>query len=412
MQELDPRSQAGFSLLSTLIMAGVLGVVTSGIYQLMNYRMDLLKTTRMHQRMDLFESKLKNTARSLGAMNVSAQRNAGSRLALCLNTGNCQANGIRERLVLYDARGQRVSGLFDLNGRACGDNCPIEVQTEVEIFCNEGTSSCPQPSEIKTYYEIRRANANYFKGRDFPPVLGTASLATFVCPDGEYIRGITLEGRMLCGPAELSPLDVACKAGTAAVGVDSKGFLKCVEIVDYCQVPIAFSLVLDTSSSMKKNDKVTIAKQALNNFIGFLDAKRDRGAFVSFNKGATLRTGLTGNYQNIKTAIDGEQAKLGTNMGAGLQIGAQALENAQASEKKLMIFVSDGRNTRGQDPVREAAKIKEQGVRIFTVGFSEKADRETLRRVASSPADYYDATQLNQLKGALEQIVSLTCRKP
>jgi hypothetical protein len=411
MQELDPRSQAGFSLLSTLIVAGILGVVTSGVYQLMNYRMDLLKITRMHQRMDLFESKLANTARSLGAMNVSAQQNAGSRLAQCLTAGNCQALGVRERVVLHDARGQRVSGLFDLNGRPCTDKCPIEVQTDIELFCAEGTS-CAQPSEVKTYYNIRRADPGFFKGRDFPPVQGTASLATFVCPEGEYVRGITLEGKMLCSPAELAVNDISCKPGTAAVGVDSKGFLKCAEVVDYCSVPIAFTLVLDASGSMKRNDKGTIAKQALNNFIDFMDSKRDRTAFASFSRDATLQAELTGNYQNVRSAIGREELKSSTNMGAGLKAGAQALNSALPTEKKTMIFVSDGRNTRGEDPVREAALIKEQGIRIFTVGFSENADRETLRRIASSPSDYFDAMQLNQLKAALEQISSITCRKP
>ncbi|HYX37739.1 MAG TPA: vWA domain-containing protein [Oligoflexus sp.] len=410
--ELHPRSQSGFSLISTLLVAGAMAVVSSGIYQIMNYRMDSLKITRMHQRMDLFEAKLTNTARSLGAMNLSAQRNPGSRLNLCFGSGNCQPTAVGEKLVLYDARGQRVSGLLDLNGRPCAENCPIDVQTDVQLFCGGGASSCSTPSEVKTKFQIRRASTDFFKGRDFPPVQGTASLATFVCPDGEYVSGMTAEGQILCAPAELSAFDASCKPGTAAVGMDSEGFLKCAEIVDYCQVPIAFTLVLDTSASMKSNDKVTIAKQALNNFINFLNANRDRGAFASVNVSSTLRESLTGDYQKIKTAISGEQARAGTNMAAGLQTGAQALASAQPAEKKLMIFVSDGRNTRGDDPVEAAAKVKAQGIRIFTVGFSAKADRKTLRRIASSPLDYYDATQLNQLKAALEDIASVTCRKP
>lgn len=402
-------SQQGFSLLSLMMLFGIIGIISLGTYQVFDQQLDVLRVVRMQQRLELLHKKVINAARSYGAMRMSAVQNPNSSLARCFAARECHALPSFEALTMVDAVRQPVSGSYDLNGQLCSGRCPIELVTEVKLVCGDGSTKCALPSEVQTRYTIRRANAELFKGRDFPPVVGIESLSTFACPAGQYIRAITGDGQLICDEAFISSGDNRCPAKTAAVGIDGAGFLKCREVVDYCPNSLGLATVLDTSASMKADFGIDAAKAGLSEFVERLRANQDQGSFVSFNSEANLRQGLTGDIPALARAIRREQASASTDMVAGLLKAGETLADYKAGPK-VMIFVSDGFHNGPGDPVAAAANLKAQGIRILTVGFSRRADTRMLQRVASSPQDFYNAAEIGNLTRVLAALRDLTCR--
>ncbi len=401
--------EAGFSLLAVLIMSGVVGLIATATYQLLDHELDLIKIVRMHQRMDLLEKKIVNAGHSYGAMRRTAELNPGTRLAACFAGPLCQSQTSFEPLTLADALGQTLSGSYDLTGRACQGECPILIEVESRIQCADGAITCVQASEVQTRYAIKRSSARFFKGRDFKEVKGTASLSTFACGHDQYVRSITADGQILCDKAFASVNATSCPAGTAAFGLDSEGFIKCLEIFDYCRSPIGMATVLDTSASMRAGGTMGRAKTELAAFVNALRRNQDQSSFVVFNSRATIRNPLTSDIAAILTSIRAETPRSMTDMVSGIVSGAQTL-SAYAGGKKVMVFVSDGFHNGTGDPIAAAETIKSQGIRLLTVGLSARADARILQMMASSPQDYFDATNTGNLKKMFDEIKSVTCR--
>ncbi len=99
----------------------------------------------------------------------------------------------------------------------------------------------------------------------------------------------------------------------------------------------------------------------------------------------------------------------------------------------VLIFISDGvpetdeeSRTCGQsrcfatkqDPTEVAKRIKENGIRIITLAYTDSGDQglneqlqAMMQRVASSPEDYYKAPSSNEVKEILEKIVNSICKE-
>lgn len=403
-------SEAGFSLVSVLIFSAVVLTISTGTVQVLGQRIDALKILRMQQRMELLQQKVENTANSFGAMSSSAEKNTGTKLQKCFQSSVCDGIDLYEPYILYDGLGQRISGTFDFSGRACTENCPIEIKTEVKLVCDKGAPVCAQAVEMQTRFTISQINAELLKGRKFDPITGSASVATFVCPAGQYIIAVSDQGQIRCESPEASPNDETCPPESVAIGLDSKGFLQCMPIQDYCAKPIGLSAVLDTSGSMNSSGKLDAAKDVLSKFLGTMETAKDKGTFTTFNNGAKLQGTLTNNFGQLQSSVNSQKASGGTDMSSGIRTGAQSLTSFAAGPK-IMIFVSDGFNNQGSvDPPVEAQNAKNNGVRIITIGFSKDADRSMLRKIASTPSDYFDAANASDLKKVFEQIETLTCR--
>lgn len=403
------HSEQGFTLVSVMLLAGVLGLLSLGTYQVFHQQLDLLRIVRMQQRLSLLEKKLINTARSYGAMRATAALHPNSTLARCFGGRECFALASFEPLPLVDAVRQPLSGLYDLNGRPCTGSCPIEVRTELKLVCGDGSAKCELPSEIQTRYTIRKASPEQIKGREFKELTGVVSLSAFACPSGQYIRAVTGDGQLICDESFISANGNSCPPKMAAVGIDSAGFLKCRDVVDYCASPLGLATVLDTSASMKTDFGIDAAKLGLSAFVERLRANQDQGSFVSFNSEAALRQDLTSNIGALAQAIRREEAAASTDMVAGLTKAGETLAGFNKGQK-VMIFVSDGFHNGAGDPVAAAAQLKAQGIRILTVGFSRRADTRMLQRIASSPQDFYNAAEIGNLNRVLSALSELTCR--
>lgn len=405
-------AQSGISTIAMVVLSGISLVMVAGTVRMMDNRKTYLEIVRMNTSSNLLEKRIQNAGQSMLAMEISARAaGSGSSLYQCIIQRNCQSSITFERFNLYNAGRERLAGLKTLSGDQCEGECPIRVETFYSITCGDGVESCTEPSEIQTRYRIMKNSEKFFGNRDFPNRDGLVSLSTFACKEGEYITGISSDGVISCDKAIASRNTARCDPGSAAFGLSEDGLLKCIPVVDYCSANIAFSYVLDVSGSMNSGGKLNSAKNSGSAFIDRLKTG-DQGSLTTFGNSAQLQVPVSKNFGQLKSSLNQVQARGGTNMSSGIKTGAESLEGVTNSAK-VMVFLSDGHHNRGDvDPVQAARLVKDQGVRIYTVGFGKNPDRNRLMQIASSPADYYDATNAGNLNQVFNNLSQLLCRAP
>ena len=393
-----------------VVISAVVMTTVGSTVAVLDKRKTYLEVIRMKTRIELTENQLRTSAKSLGSLKKSASKNKGSALYRCLELGNCRDMDSYSKFTLYDAGGRRLSGRLNLNGEACQDNCPLEVRTSYQITCGGGASRCEQPADVRTQYVLAKGDGDQFGKRQFNGVEGVVSAATFACAENEYVTSISDDGRLTCSGPMASRFLSICPEGTAAYAMNEQGLFACSPVVDYCEEPIAFSYVIDTSGSMRKQAKLASAKTSSTGLLTKI-LKGDRASLTSYNTSAKNEAPLTTKGSDVVGALASLKAKGFTNMSAGLNMGAASLQGLER-DKGVIVFLSDGHHNRGdQDPVAAAKAIKEQGIRIFTVGFGKKPDRDRLMKMASAPSDYLDAANAAGLDQAFAQITNVVCRK-
>ncbi|MFT6110098.1 MAG: Ca-activated chloride channel family protein, partial [Planctomycetota bacterium] len=139
--------------------------------------------------------------------------------------------------------------------------------------------------------------------------------------------------------------------------------------------PLALTFVVDTSGSMRTDNRLELVKHSLRLLVNQLDA-RDTLAIVGFSNEAReiLPPTPASASDTIETALFGLQPDGGTNAEAGLKLGyALSLDGpAPPNAQKRVVFLSDGVANMGQtDQDRLASEISafaEQGVFLNTIG--------------------------------------------
>jgi Mg-chelatase subunit ChlD len=174
--------------------------------------------------------------------------------------------------------------------------------------------------------------------------------------------------------------------------------------------PVDVALVLDLSSSMA-GDKLAAAVTAATRFIGLLHLPRDRVALVAFNSQARLVQPLTGDAGALRGALGGLATAAGTDIAAGLAVGADALGGTLGNQP-VLILLTDGREDAGERrAAATAAGIRSRGVLIFTIGLGSDADAELLRAIAGDPARYLASPGEADLAAIYDRIAErLECR--
>jgi Ca-activated chloride channel family protein len=132
-------------------------------------------------------------------------------------------------------------------------------------------------------------------------------------------------------------------------------------------------IALDLSTSMraadfKPQDRITVAKQVLKDFIG--RRSTDRIGLVVFSGDAYTQAPLTLDYQILRTLVDQLSIGViedGTAIGNALATSVNRLRESDA-KSKVVILITDGDSNAGQISPREAAAIaRTMGVRVFPI---------------------------------------------
>jgi Ca-activated chloride channel family protein len=155
-------------------------------------------------------------------------------------------------------------------------------------------------------------------------------------------------------------------------------------------------LAIDRSGSMRATDvtptRLAAMQSAAARFLDRLPRQVKVGA-VAFNGRTAVLEAPTTDRAPVREAIAGIEAKGGTASGDGLQA---ALDLIRPGRPAAVVLISDGKSTRGADPVEVA---REGGVPVYTVSLGTAAgtvtdaegvthdaapDPETMRAVAEA----------------------------
>lgn len=152
------------------------------------------------------------------------------------------------------------------------------------------------------------------------------------------------------------------------------------------EVPVSgrdLMLAVDLSESMHESDfvlndepvdRLTASKAVAARFIG--RRVGDRVGLILFADQAYLQVPLTFDRATVARML--EEAVIGiagrrTALGDALGLAVKRLR-AQQSEHKVLILMTDGRNTAGEvEPLRAAELAKEAGLTVYTVGIGADA---------------------------------------
>lgn len=133
-------------------------------------------------------------------------------------------------------------------------------------------------------------------------------------------------------------------------------------------------LALDYSGSMTEKDfhlkgKQVTRAEALADVVEKFIAKRpnDRLGIIGFAKGPYLVSPLTLDHEWVINALHQIVQSRGTAIGEAIVASVHFLRKASADRSKIIIIVSDGKNTAGRKPLECAPFAKKEGVRIYTI---------------------------------------------
>ncbi len=136
-------------------------------------------------------------------------------------------------------------------------------------------------------------------------------------------------------------------------------------------------LVVDTSGSMRQDDRLGYVRDGLNALVGELNPD-DRVALISYSSSAVVRTEFDAERDfdtwrgELVAEIESLEADGSTNLYEGLQIGFEMASTLDAEREARVILLSDGQPTEGVTDEREIYKMAEEylasGIGLTTIG--------------------------------------------
>jgi Mg-chelatase subunit ChlD len=182
---------------------------------------------------------------------------------------------------------------------------------------------------------------------------------------------------------------------------------------DIIRRPLDIVLILDRSNSMDEklgNDyqgtKLEGAVEAIQNFLGQLDPKMDQVALISFSSESVVETKL-GAPQEIKNALAKGAPSLdrnGTNIQKGISDAYNVLKAGHRKEASaVFILLTDGNENQGS-ALPQAETVKQDKVRVVTIGLGPEVGENLLRAMATQPSDYYYAPSTSDLTKIYESV--------
>ncbi len=155
-------------------------------------------------------------------------------------------------------------------------------------------------------------------------------------------------------------------------------------------------IVLDRSGSMKGR-KINDARQAVLNLLSGLSQK-DRLALITYSDGVKYVSNLkavdTDHQQQLAALVAGVSAGGGTNLGAGLQAGIDAmLSGEEIGNARKLILISDGLANKGITDLTRLGAIAgiavEKEFAVSTVGVGNDFNEHLMTTIADRGAGNY-----------------------
>lgn len=180
----------------------------------------------------------------------------------------------------------------------------------------------------------------------------------------------------------------------------------------YSLPDIEISLVLDTTGSMRDNDKIGELKDATINLIRQIktlndnsDHHKTRISLVSFASEIKTSIALSNDWESLITTVQSFDAWGYTAIGYGMQEAHKFLVDGDKKIKNYMIVMSDGEENARLDvgmPIT-CPKIRADGTELYMVGM-QGADASAMTACAGSTNRFFDASRKGDLDASFQQI--------
>lgn len=158
----------------------------------------------------------------------------------------------------------------------------------------------------------------------------------------------------------------------------------------YTKRPTNVYLVVDTSGSMEKNDKIGAAREALSAFVNQIQGDRDQIAMVEFGSGTKnfepLRKMDDQNRADLLDTISRMRADGGTALIDAVYAAAQDLvDRGDDQAINAIVVMTDGKENEsyyGLSELNQLLSRQQPAPVIFTIAFGSDADEEMLTEIA------------------------------
>jgi len=184
-------------------------------------------------------------------------------------------------------------------------------------------------------------------------------------------------------------------------------------------------LIMDSSGSMAKNDPGKLRVPAAKMFMSLL-GEQDRIGLISFSDNGYPVLHLTApssdNNARILAAADKVSSRgVYTNLYAALAKGVAMLDKESRPERdRILVLMSDGKMDVGDTDEDWALtqklqgellqSVKDKGVKVYTIAFTEASDVELLKRIASETGALFKLARsdrdLHEVFSAIFEIAS------
>jgi len=192
--------------------------------------------------------------------------------------------------------------------------------------------------------------------------------------------------------------------------LDVSGLAKEGEVIRE-DVKVALELIMDTSGSMIESiegkRKMEIAKEVATSFVNKVSdvelGLRVFGQGDECEGSKQLRSVTALNIPMVTNSISAMTPLGMTPMANALE---SAIPDLEGKENKTVILVSDGKETCGGDPRAAAAALRDNGVKVYAIGFSidEEGKKELEDIARMTGGKYFDAENSSELAGVFDEI--------
>ncbi len=210
----------------------------------------------------------------------------------------------------------------------------------------------------------------------------------------------------ICTQSELDLALVIDRSGSMAYGVN--------EIADG-SMPAGAPLFWNFGQSVPLLSRWLDAVSAVDTFLDLLNksTSSERVSLTTYGDSAQLEVNLSSNYFNIKSALFNHTLAFhggATNIGGGIQAGIKSLADAKLARpwaSRVMVVLTDGIHNTGTDPLSAATQAAAEDIMIFTITFSNEADKAKMLQVAEvASGNHFHAVSADQLNAAFKEIAN------
>lgn len=235
-------------------------------------------------------------------------------------------------------------------------------------------------------------------------------------------------------PAPFETKEELCELSGRSTGVlasSTPGFAP--EVIGSDPEALGVMLAIDRSGSMESDGKnppqpLTAVKEAAVSFIDNLDGVDKVGA-VSFATEATTPPDapLSTDYASVKQAVEKisivrDGTTQYTNIGDAIDRAFESLSSPEliGLSERVIVLLTDGIATKPEKagdanfPLnyaeQRAIEAKENDTRLYVIGLGDEVNAEFLKKIASTPEEYFPASSVAELKNIYREIAVKICK--